>query len=164
MTNRDSHDLAETEGVGIETIVLGVRASDDNRVEALVDAVTDISASKEFAVVVAYIFDKDSHNETIKQVVGADSERVDPDELAARMSVVQTITDLLEAASIDVETRAAPGTSGDGLVDIAEDVDGDRVIIGGRRRSPAGKALFGSAVQTVMLNAPCPVTFVRDQK
>ncbi|AHG01309.1 universal stress protein (plasmid) [Halostagnicola larsenii XH-48] len=152
------------EDIGIETVVLGVRARDDDRAETLVDAVEDIRTSNDLTVIVAYIFDKDSHNETIKQVVGADSEHVDPDELASRMSVVRTITDLLEAASIDVETRAAPGTSGDGLVDIAEDVDADRVIIGGRRRSPTGKALFGSAVQTVMFNAPCPVTFVRDQE
>lgn len=162
--NGDSSDLAETEGIGIDSVVLGVRASDDNRVEALVDAVTDLSEPMAFEVTIAYIFDKDSHNETIKQVVGTDSDHVDPDELAARMSVVRTITDRLEAASIDVETRAAPGTSGEGVVDIAESVDADRVIIGGRNRSPAGKALFGSAVQSVMFNASCPVTFVRDQE
>lgn len=161
--SEDSSGFDGTEDISVETAVLGVRAPDDARVETLVDAVMDISASNEFAVIVAYIFDKDSHNETIKQVVGAEGEHVEPDELASRMSVVRTITDRLEAASIDVETRAAPGTNGDGIVDIAEDVDADRVLIGGRRRSPAGKALFGSTVQTVLFNAPCPVTFVRDQ-
>jgi nucleotide-binding universal stress UspA family protein len=44
---------------------------------------------------------------------------------------------------------------------MAAGVDADMVFIQERRRSPAGKAVFGSAAQEVLLNAPCPVTFVR---
>ena len=44
---------------------------------------------------------------------------------------------------------------------IADEVDADMIVLGGRGRSPAGKALFGSTTQEVLLGSPCPVTFVR---
>jgi nucleotide-binding universal stress UspA family protein len=50
---------------------------------------------------------------------------------------------------------------GQRLVELADEVDADMVVLGGRNRSPAGKALFGSTAQEVMLGSSCPVTFVR---
>jgi nucleotide-binding universal stress UspA family protein len=44
---------------------------------------------------------------------------------------------------------------------IADEVDADMIVLGGRGRSPARKALFGSTTQEVLLGSPCPVTFVR---
>jgi nucleotide-binding universal stress UspA family protein len=47
------------------------------------------------------------------------------------------------------------------VVALAEELDADLVIVGGRTRSPAGKAVFGSTAQEILLESPCPVTFVR---
>jgi len=44
---------------------------------------------------------------------------------------------------------------------LAAEVDADLVVVSGRKRTPTGKAVFGSTAQTVLLDAPCPVTFVR---
>ncbi|KPJ74679.1 MAG: universal stress protein UspA [Deltaproteobacteria bacterium SG8_13] len=50
---------------------------------------------------------------------------------------------------------------GEDLVKFAEDHKSIEIVIGVRRRSRVGKALFGSTAQHVILNAPCPVVTVR---
>ena len=49
---------------------------------------------------------------------------------------------------------------GDQLVVFAERYDVDEVIIGAPKRTRAGKLLFGSTAQYIVLNAPCPVVTV----
>ena len=60
----------------------------------------------------------------------------------------------------DVTTAIVDGSPSDEIIDYLDDHDIDQVVIGGRRRSPTGKAVFGSTAQKVTLNAPCPVTIV----
>jgi nucleotide-binding universal stress UspA family protein len=67
----------------------------------------------------------------------------------------------MDDADVEYATRGNVGEHGPGIVDAAEEVDADLVVVGGRRRSPTGKAVFGSTAQEVMLEAPCPVMFVR---
>ena len=52
-------------------------------------------------------------------------------------------------------------TPGEDLVDFAKETDSDEIIIGVKKRSRAGKLLFGSNAQIVILNAHCPVVTVK---
>ena len=47
------------------------------------------------------------------------------------------------------------------VVDLATELDASLIVIGLRRRSPVGKALFGSTAQNILLNASVPVLTVR---
>lgn len=46
------------------------------------------------------------------------------------------------------------------VLSVTAEVDPRYLVIGGRRRSPAGKALFGSATQSILLAATVPVVTV----
>lgn len=50
---------------------------------------------------------------------------------------------------------------GEDLVKYAKDKQVHSIIIGVKRRSRVGKALFGSNAQYIILNAPCSVTTIR---
>lgn len=53
------------------------------------------------------------------------------------------------------------GYPGQEVLSYAEKTDARYIVIGGRRRSPVGKALFGSVAQEVVLGAERPVVSVR---
>jgi nucleotide-binding universal stress UspA family protein len=47
------------------------------------------------------------------------------------------------------------------LVNVADELEADLIVIGLRRRSPVGKLILGSNAQRVLLDAPCPVLAVK---
>ncbi|MDY6817202.1 MAG: universal stress protein [Halobacteriales archaeon] len=95
----------------------------------------------------------------------AANESLDEDELASLSQVesVQTAKDHLVANDVDVETMAVSLPLEDGIPQLAEQIDADQIVMGGRKRSAAGKALFGSITQAVILNTNRSVTVVGSQ-
>lgn len=73
---------------------------------------------------------------------------------------VQAARDRLGDAGIPVETRETYSPVAEGIIDLAADIDADLVVVGARRRTPIGKAVFGSVTQSVVLDSPVPVTVV----
>jgi nucleotide-binding universal stress UspA family protein len=47
------------------------------------------------------------------------------------------------------------------VIEVAETVSADLVVVGMRRRSATMKLLLGSQIQRVMLDAPCPVLTIK---
>jgi nucleotide-binding universal stress UspA family protein len=92
---------------------------------------------------------------------------------AAALVVVNTspeaeaagLADQLAASGVRYEIRAAadPQDSAEELIRTAETTEADFIVIGLRRRSPAGKLLLGSNAQRVLLDAACPVLAVKAQ-
>jgi len=154
----------------IETILLAVGRDDENRVDELVNHTIDIAESTDATVIVAHVLSKSeyedeaqSYQDAINQL-GLDvrDQDLSPETLAKETDLVGEILDRLSDAGIDIETRAALGDEADEIIRIAKDVRADVLIVGGQKRSPTGKAVFGSTAQEVLLTAPCPVTFVRE--
>lgn len=61
------------------------------------------------------------------------------------------------ASTDDFTSVGLIGDPADEIVDYASKHDARYIVVGGRKRSPIGKAVFGSVAQTVLLNAECPV-------
>jgi nucleotide-binding universal stress UspA family protein len=76
---------------------------------------------------------------------------------ATQLAPVREAGDLLDEAGIAYEVTESSGDPADAIVDAADDADADLIVVGGRKRSPAGKALFGSVTQSVILTAGRPV-------
>jgi nucleotide-binding universal stress UspA family protein len=59
------------------------------------------------------------------------------------------------------EVSARGMTSSEDLVRFAAEHEVDEIIVGVKKRSKVGKMLFGSTLQNVVLNAPCPVLTIK---
>lgn len=81
---------------------------------------------------------------------------------ATQVSGVRRVLDTFEDTDVDVQVEESSGDSATEIVETAEELGVDAICVGGRRRSPAGKALFGSVSQAVLLNAECPVLFAAE--
>lgn len=70
---------------------------------------------------------------------------------------------VLADADVDHDLRVLERghDAADELVDVAEEVAADLIVIGLRRRSPVGKLILGSNAQRVLLDASCPVLTVK---
>lgn len=150
--------------MGVDTVVLAVDRDDADVTEELTDAAVDVAGDADATVALACVYGSEEYATSREQLqFGADSE-VTPDAIAARNVAVRGAEERLAGAGVGVETvgQLADGApSGECLAEIAAELEADMLLIGGRDRSPVGKAVFGSTAQTAMLNAPCPVTFVR---
>ncbi|MCQ4333758.1 universal stress protein [Natronomonas sp. F2-12] len=65
----------------------------------------------------------------------------------------------LEDAGIETRLAERSGDPAAEVIDFVEDEGADAIALAGRNRTPAGKAMFGSVSQSVMLDSDVPVVF-----
>ena len=77
---------------------------------------------------------------------------------ASRIGSVRRAQEHLEDHDIDVTVLEGSGDVEEGdILARADEYDVDAIVLGGRKRSPVGKAVFGSVTQSVILNTDLPV-------
>jgi nucleotide-binding universal stress UspA family protein len=82
---------------------------------------------------------------------------------ATQVTTVRRALDALETGDIETSVVGESGDPTDAILRVADERDSDVVYIGGRKRTPTGKALFGSVAQSVILNADRPVQITRSR-
>jgi len=147
--------------MALETVLLAVGPNDANRIDELAQTAIDIAGPAGADVVVAHVFTDEEYETVVDRLEFDTVAEADPDEVADRHATVRELRELLDDADIATSVRGAVGDHGEEIVSLAGMTMADLIVVGGRKRSPTGKAVFGSVAQEVMLSAPCPVTFVR---
>lgn len=70
---------------------------------------------------------------------------------------VRRAQEKLEDAGIAVELAESSGDPAAAIIDLADELDADMVVLAARKRTPTGKVLFGSVTQAVLLGTDRPV-------
>lgn len=143
-----------------QNVVLTIGQEDKQRFEELLDATMDVVSGGDTVVVVRN-FDEELYDDLATQMNMDPSAETTPDDLARRDRQSTEAARRLDEAGIEVTIRGAVGTKSESVLGVIDDVAADKVVIGGKKRSPSGKALFGSTAQDVLLEADCPVLFVK---
>ena len=78
---------------------------------------------------------------------------------AALEQARQSLTD--EGLEHEVRAMARGRLPSEDLLDVADEVDAEMIVIGLRRRSPVGKLFLGSQSQAILLDAERPVLAVK---
>ncbi|ADQ66345.1 universal stress protein [Halogeometricum borinquense] len=78
----------------------------------------------------------------------------------AEREAMEIADDVLSELNVSYRAVSTVGRKADTILDVAETEGVDHVFLGGRRRSPAGKALFGDVAQKVLLTFEGPVTLL----
>lgn len=97
---------------------------------------------------------------TVAHAYNDDSSNAGDDSFDEESPGVIEAMDILSAAGIATEQRELYVPVAESIVDMSDELDADEVVLCGRKRSPAGKALFGSVTQSVALESSVPVTIV----
>ena len=150
--------------MSVKTILLAAGGGNGDLVDKLAATATDIADPADAEIILAHVFSDAEYDEALDRLNLSPDAEVTPSAIAQRKTDVRDLVDRLAESGLDVTTYgrlAGDASRGERLAEIADEVDADMVVVGGRDRSPAGKALFGSTSQDVLLESACPVTFVR---
>ncbi|SNZ15525.1 Nucleotide-binding universal stress protein, UspA family [Natronoarchaeum philippinense] len=108
-----------------------------------------------------HVVEETEYTRLVEKQSGAretDSGSVEENAATAAMEGVDEIVDA------DYEIVGRVGNPSKTVLDYADEVDARYVVVGGRSRSPTGKALFGSVTQSILLKTERPVVTITETK
>lgn len=139
---------------------------DDNTsaAERAVDTVLSLPGEPtELAVIVLHVSSQSSGSMFTGERIGSGTRvaGMDASEFYDEVDLPKTVSDAhdrLAEAGVQTTVRHEQGEPDKQIVSVAQEVDAELIVMSGRKRSPSGKAVFGSVTQSVLLSADIPVT------
>lgn len=101
-----------------------------------------------------------AHRKAIDDLPGYEDHSFTQEEESAAEFAEQVVTETLDGSDVDVSGIGRVGDPVEQVLSVVEGTDPRYLVIGGRKRSPAGKAIFGDTTQSILLGAEVPVMTV----
>lgn len=145
----------------LERVLVAIGPNDRTHVEEMVSTTADVAGPADATVYLVHVFDEEEFEERQSR---DRSRELSPDEIAASREDISAASEQLDEDGVDHEIRGVAGGEPTEQVNrLVERLDVGIVVIGGAKRSPTGKAVFGDHAQQILLNAPCPVLYVEKE-
>jgi nucleotide-binding universal stress UspA family protein len=74
-----------------------------------------------------------------------------------QVASVRRARDRLEEGGIEVDLAESSGDPAEAIIETADELDADMIVLAARKRTPTGKVIFGSVTQAVILGTERPV-------
>ena len=124
---------------------------------AIAQQLIEIEQADETHSLLLHVFDEETRQATVSQSYGFDRE-TGLDTLAKSLSGVQAAGEVLDDAGFEYSAVGISGEDrGSGILSAAEECAASRIYMHSRKRSPTGKAIFGSTIAYILSNATVPV-------
>lgn len=108
---------------------------------------------------VVHVLDEESYYELDRTSAEKQHTTVMNEEIEA--TAAEIAKEAAESAGEDIIPVGRMGKPAEEIVQYAGEQDARYIVLGSRKRTPIGKAVFGSVVQSVLLNADQPVVIIR---
>lgn len=96
------------------------------------------------------------HSWTGRTEVEHDETRVT--QTASDVESVREVMEFFDANGVAYELIDGAGDPAELILDVVDNEEPDQIVMGGRKRTPLGKVIFGSVTQAVILDVDVPVT------
>jgi len=145
-------------------MVILAAVEDNEYAEEVVRVAADMARAYDDELVAVHVvpqgeFLQDRQGTSLASVDAEPIEQAEREAADTASAVVERALD--EPVAVTAEGRI--DDPADGILSVAEDVDASFVVVGARRRSPVGKAVFGSTTQSVLLGSERPVVTVMEE-